>query len=115
MGAELEGKLKAEYPTVFQHLDNPGSLMNFGIECGDGWFQVIWDLCRELEALGVVAEQIKEKMGCLRVYGYNLSTEAWDAIARAEERSERTCEICGKPGRLIPGGWVVVRCPECVK
>jgi hypothetical protein len=56
--------------------------------------------------------QVKEKFGGLRFY-VGSATEAVHArIAQAEGESYRTCDECGKPGRLRGGGWLRTRCDE---
>jgi hypothetical protein len=60
----------------------------------------------------VVATQVKEKYGGLRFY-YNGGDEVIDNYVRfAEMMSERTCDVCGAPGEMRGGSWVVTRCEE---
>lgn len=59
------------------------------------------------------ASQVKEKFGTLRFYMTH-STEEMEAIIDiAVRRSSVTCEECGKPGKLVGGGWIYCRCREC--
>jgi len=54
MKKELEKKLKCAFPLLYRDMwdSNPHqSLMCFGLECGSGWFQIIWDLSEKLEKL----------------------------------------------------------------
>jgi hypothetical protein len=58
----------------------------------------------------VVASQVKEKYGGLRFY-YSGGDEIIEAYVHvAEMISERTCEVCGAPGKMQDGGWTVTRC-----
>jgi hypothetical protein len=60
----------------------------------------------------VVASQVKEKYGGLRFY-YSGGDEIIEAYVHvAEMISERTCEVCGAPGKMQDGGWIVTRCNE---
>jgi hypothetical protein len=91
MKAELEHKLIKKYPKLFRDVDKSPkeSLMCFGCEHDDGWFDIIDNLCGFIENLqktrsyflttkdekyvdfhcpDVVFTQIKEKFGTLRVY-----------------------------------------------
>lgn len=62
----------------------------------------------------VVATQVKEKYGGLRFY-YGGGDDTIDAYVRfAEYLSERTCDVCGAPGKQRDGGWIVTRCDEHV-
>jgi len=98
------------------------TLMPFGFEHGDGWFDILVDLCEELEPLVEAATysispfevmQVKEKFGGLRFYTSWGNKEIWAAIDKAEKRSLETCEVCGKPGRPEGPGWIKTLCPEC--
>jgi len=74
-------------------------------------------------------QQIKEKFGTLRVYvscdarqdasdeSQNFQTgdrfERILSAIKANDTSGKTCEECGKPGRLlVSAGWWSTRCPE---
>lgn len=58
---------------------------------------------------------IKEKFGALRAYAYNGTDRVYNLIEFAEEMSKHTCEICGKPGKMIAQGWYRVRCGEHIE
>lgn len=104
MKLELEQKLVKAYPDLYREVDRPPteSLMCFGFECLDGWFDILDRLSKALTDLNedVVAVQVKEKYGTLRFYIGVGSDEAFDLIEAAEAESEKTCELCGKPGKL---------------
>lgn len=106
--------LVKKYPKLYKHL-------NF-FECGPGWYDIIDDLSskleKEIEALAKdgdgssYAVQVKEKYGTLRFY-VSLETEKMgDLIEQAEEKTQSTCEVCGKEGKLIGEGWMKVRCKK---
>jgi hypothetical protein len=65
------------------------------------------------------AMQVKEKFGTLRFYMTHYpkgEAEEWfAAIREAEEKSGKTCEICGKPGELgnRSSYWISTECQEC--
>ena len=97
------------------------SLVGFGFECGDGWFELIKELCEKLKALQLKdfkVIQVKEKFGGLRFYyAINGKPERVDEVDRlineAEGKSCRTCETCGKPGKSEDDGWITTLCPDC--
>lgn len=78
--------------------------MNRGFTCGDGWFNIIDTFCSQVqwqiqhcEMPPVVARQVKEKLGTLRIY-YRGGNEVTSGIKlMAEAMSACTCEICGCP------------------
>jgi len=59
------------------------------------------------------ASQVKEKFGTLRFYMTTGSNEMYNLIDEAEKESAKTCEFCGKPGKLRSGGWLLTLCDEC--
>ena len=99
-----------------------------GIECGDGWFDLIDRLSFACEAEIQVlvaqgfsqdvwprAAQIKEMFGGLRFYVRGAVSEGLRAlIQQAEsETSFQICERCGADGRLRPGRWSHTCCDPC--
>lgn len=59
-----------------------------------------------------LAVQVKEKFGTLRFYADNISPDQDKYIAFFENMSARTCEVCGKRGKLRTGGWLRTLCGE---
>jgi hypothetical protein len=124
MRKELEEKLVKRFPTWFNgDGDVRHTLMSFGFQCGDGWFNILWRLCANLEPLATELEketgkrfevlQVKEKFGTLRFYVNHHSDPMDERIAEAQEESSHTCEVCGQPGtRRETGGWVQTVCAE---
>jgi len=121
---ELQLKLQTEFPTIFQDLygDPKSTCMAFGIETGDGWFNLIHELCTKLTELGLgpnfKADQIKEKYGTLRFYYSGAPKDNGPAIDElildAENKSERTCETCSAEGEInTKDFWISVRCEKC--
>jgi len=60
----------------------------------------------------VVAVQVKEKFGGLRFYYSGGDQYIEGMVNLAENLAERTCDVCGAPGKLREGGWIVTRCDE---
>lgn len=86
------------------------SCMSWGFDCGDGWFLIVWQLSEQLEKLGCVAAQVKEKFGLLRFYLESYPDGAQELIAAAERLSSVTCDKCGQPGTESESGWMRIRC-----
>lgn len=59
------------------------------------------------------ASQVKEKYGTLRFYMVASTEEMEAIIEEACHKSAVTCEECGKPGKVIGGGWLYCRCKDC--
>jgi len=76
MDEQHELMLVKRFPTIFR--DYKGSIyetcMGWGICCGNGWFQLLWKACEEVEkaldgtGIILVADQVKEKFAGLRFY-----------------------------------------------
>ena len=98
-------KLINRFPDIFNE--------NFYFECDDGWFDIIFDLCKDMQheinnsgCQQVVAAQVKEKFAGLRFYasGGNEVTSAM--IDKYGKLSSKTCEVTGGKGYLCEKhGW----------
>jgi len=88
----------------------------FGFECGDGWFKILDNLMDEIKKIdvnkSVSVHQVKEKFGGLRFYIEGGNDEVNKLINKAEEKSYKTCEVCGKPGKTNKSGWIKTVCEE---
>lgn len=79
---------------------------------GSGWGELIDEVYDALPPDTVVT-QLKEKWGGLRVYVDAANPAFFDLLDDVEAKSLVTCELCGKPGRLLTTGWYMTRCEEC--
>lgn len=143
MQAQFQTELLQRYPNFFRspgiRLVDPDVISGLlvddlapfdprGIECEDGWFDLIDRLSRACEnEIGMLiaqdvpkerwprVAQIKEKMGGLRFYvNGSLSDELRELIVQVENiDSLRTCERCGAPGKLREGRWRHTHCDNC--
>ena len=84
---------------------------------GKGWVPIVKRLCEDIIKADPECEvsQVKEKFGGLRFYTGGTTDEVFDLIENAEIKSFETCEVCGEPGTLREGGWVLTLCDECAK
>lgn len=132
MSPEKTQQLIEIYPSLFSDLDERNCFYLFSFECGDGWFDLLKDLIVEIKSIiekenkkssigidddpiPLKVSQIKEKYASLRFYT-NWSNDAIEqAILRAEDRSEQTCEDCGEPGKIVKTNvnWYQTLCEKC--
>lgn len=114
MSEDQSKKIIADHPKLFAHCNY--------FECGPGWFDIIEKLADQLEPLvsesnddenSFYASQVKEKYGSLRFYMSLSNSIMADLIDKAEQESEKTCEVCGKEGRRRGTSWIYTRCDEC--
>lgn len=126
MRDKLEQQLMDKFPFMEARSVFSGEKLGFpfGCECGDGWYDIIYKLCDELNSLyiqngkdlnEILVQQVKEKYGSLRFYTGGLIEGGHDIISKYEDLSAETCEICGKEGKLTGAGWVQTLCDDCLK
>lgn len=115
MRQDLQEKLIQDHSEVF-NLNR-----SFGIECGDGWYQLLDAtlsvICGYQKRAVLKGEfdqiqitQIKEKFGTLRLYYDGGDVIVQELVTLAEKLSGMTCEECGNLGKMYDKGWMVTRC-----
>ena len=124
MKQELDEYLCKVFPKIFAERNLPmqETAMCWGFDCGDGWFNIINQLCQNIQhhidwknkekevVAQVVVSQVKEKYGTLRFY-YSGGDDTIDGmVSMAESMSGVTCEECGNIGESNNGGWIKVLC-----
>lgn len=130
MKKELQEKLFNDFPLLYQDKDLPmtQTCMCWGIDTGNGWFNILYELSEKLYPLILQwkeenpddpdhprASQVKEKFGTLRFYMTHSTDEMEDLIDEAERKTAITCETCGAPGETTNNGWVFTLCEGCAK
>ena len=129
MKQELQEELFEKYPKIFRQKDlsMQETAMCWGIETGDGWFNIVDMLCCQIqwhiehnlkkdeagEDIQVEATQIKEKFGTLRFYYHGGNEFIRGLVSMAEGISGRICEDCGAPGTQNSKGWIRTQCEPC--
>jgi len=117
MNKENTKKLYDDFPKLYSGRYKPlqENLMSFGFACGDGWFNLIYDLSKKISQIvpDAIALQVKEKFGGLRFYVINCNDEGFDEIHKTENLSFTICKNCGKPGKRIRGNWIKTLCEKC--
>ena len=117
MNKENTDNLFQRYPDMYSAMMRPD------FECGDGWYGIIYQLSKELEQVAELAQvdvpkasQVKEKFGALRFYIRPVNKCIYDQvqelIRHAEELSIKTCEICGKSGKIRRSPYIQTLCDE---
>ena len=136
MSPELENQLYADFPLLFdnRHKSPMESCLSMGIECGDGWYDLIRSVCWEItqreknikarlkyegkderNCIEVRFDQIKEKFGGLRIYYSGGDDYVRGVVNMAEEMSYKLCENCGNKGKPNEKGWIMTLCDACRK
>jgi hypothetical protein len=123
MNERLTRKLLDDFPKLYR--DRNDTPMQRGFACGDGWFDLIYKLSHDIEAvareIGLQPDtpawpkclQVKEKLGGIRYRIFNCTNDhISELIDSAYEQSLKTCEYCGKTGKLITDGRITTMCPE---
>lgn len=126
MNPENTSKLLTAYPLLYRNLRDQD------FECGDGWFDLVWQVSAEiestaqLEGIPKTAEAwpsvgiLKQKVGTLRVQFHGRVNDAIESVAtKAYEQSKVICELCGAPTHCDSEQqltrWVETLCDTCRK
>lgn len=128
MKQKLQNQLFEEFPEIFiqRNLPHSKSLMCYGLEVGDGWYNLIHTLCSLIkqrvehtkhpyykgEVLDIQAVQVKEKFGSLRFYVDGADQITMGMIHMAEAMSYHICDICGNPAEKTTNNFYASRCKE---
>jgi hypothetical protein len=131
MKEELEQKLINEFPVELGIINGQfppltHSLMSFGCECRDGWFDIIYNCLKGIKEFNntflknpddykIAVMQIKEKYGTLRIYTNYSYDEIDKLIEDATKLSAKTCEVCSSIENVYPtkSGWIQTLCEKC--
>jgi hypothetical protein len=130
MTKENTDYLFEKYPLLFPKESRSNvmdSLMAFGFECGDGWFNLLNATCASIQDLidtqreeqpieQVEIIQVKQKWGSLRINTISHPDFIDDIIEVAETLSYHTCETCGdtKNVTMLSQGWIEPICQNCL-
>lgn len=129
LSEEFQSKLLERFPWA-EARDHDGNGKGYLVPCwcGDGWFQIIWNMLEELEQfcktrvfpLNLQLLEIKEKYGGMRVdFGCGDTSSAildrvYEIIEKYENLAEDTCESCGDKGKVYEvNGWLSAYCQNC--
>lgn len=125
MKVELQNKIVSDFPKLFYYFHNSEISrypMIYGIETGDGWSSLIYDLCEEIQNWcdknnkQVRFTQVKQKFGLLRIYLDKNYEEIDNMISIAERKSKEICENCGSLENVYSTtGWIIYLCEKCHK
>ena len=126
MKQEYDTYLCTTFPKMFVNRYKPmtETTMCWGFECGDGWFNIINQLCANIQhhidwknrkeevVPQVTVDQVKEKFGSLRFYFTGGDDYIDGLVSMAESMSGVTCEECGNPGSTLGRGWLTTLCEK---
>ena len=142
MKKELDQQLCKKYPLLFKNRNASmmETLMCWGFEHGDGWYNIINALCNNMQShidwshkqnawdlkwnqehpdeqrpvrepvAQVVVIQVKEKFGSLRFYYQGGDDTISGMVRMAESMSAVMCEQCGAPAETRGPGWIRTLC-----
>lgn len=129
MNIKLQQKLFKKFPKIFKQrkLSIRESCMPWGCECGDGWYNLIYSLCENIqsyidsnkkfnsEITQIEFTQLKEKYGTLRIYSSGGCEKIDGMIWLAEGLSAKICENCGSQDKVTQTkGWITAMCQKCM-
>jgi hypothetical protein len=109
LNQNLTEQLYQEFPSLYRGRNKTmyESGMCWGFQCGDGWFQILYDLSQKLSdyliqhpAVDFEVTQVKSKLSFLHVGLSFHNTDLRKLIDLACQQAQITCELTGKPGKL---------------
>ena len=132
MNKKLEQEIVDIAPWMFRYKgwdDITKSLMKYGFAHGDGWFKILKELFTKIKKIDINKQvrifQVKEKYATVRVYfqleGQQEDKDLYDKIHKlinkAEKKTSKTCEVCGKRGkvRVLNGFQLKTLCNKCYR
>lgn len=124
-------KLIKKYPSLFdwvkeereKYPETPIQPIEFGIECGKGWYWLLDNLLKSIDDYcnlnakipPVKITQVKEKFGGLRVYFDGGDDLVLGMVWFAENLSYHICENCGSQENITyTTGWIQTICTPCL-
>lgn len=119
---ELEEELFKIEPKWFNKENPMESLMCFGFECGNGWFNLVrflletakqCEIREKSDWSGFQVVQVKEKYGQLCFYHYGGTEKYFEIVSTMQMYSSFVCENCGNPGNSNDRGWIKTLCNSC--
>ena len=93
-------------------------------DVGTGWIDLLYRFSCDvqklidegLESKDLSVVQVKSKYASLKVYTAGNQDAFDELLDKYVEEAERTCELCGDPGRVIvKKHWTYVVCEKCEK
>ena len=141
MNKKLQQKLFRKYPVIFEERKLTGDITRMcdGITCGDGWYNIIEEACRQIDLLNrwfkikITYFQVKEKFAALRIYTNRPTIESNCGLTLKETKtieilihsitsnalniSVHTCDVCGnyRSKSKALGPWIYAMCDDCWK
>ena len=126
MTEEKQKKIIADYPEFFKGIGKSPqeSCLAFGLECDDGWYDLIDTCCslikhhyKNKKDIDFEFLQVKEKFGTLRLYFQGGDSFIAGVVDMTEAMSANICEITGNPGKLhVRNMWYKTLCEsEAIK
>ena len=104
-------KMFARFDTLYRRRERPETI--WALECGDGWFDLIWNLSKAIEMAAIhegilpyddyfaEAIEVKQKNGELHFYLAKDDSLYAELFNEANLASKKICEVCSAPASLV--------------
>jgi len=129
MNTTKTNKLYESFPALYceRTMTLAQSQMPWGFQCGDGWFNIVWELSEKLDGIAsregseecpLRVNEVRAENGQLVVGLTNAAPEARDVVEHAQIKSQFTCELCGHAPSYLrkhPDFYQRVVCGRCIK
>lgn len=107
MNKKLEKNIFKKYPSLFPVKKYRNSRLNWGLECGDGWYKIIDKFCDKVSKRankGIEIIELREKWAEILInvhYDSEFIPKIDDLIKELIDKSCKTCEWCGKTKNIF--------------
>lgn len=130
MNKNLEAILEKTFPFM-KRIDNGTDYSELGCECGDGWYELIHDMCAEITdvycrnkiPIDIKVERIYKIMPRLWMdmtfqneHDDSFKEQIYVILEKYGKKSLTVCEVCGKAGKYrdIYAKWSQALCENCL-
>lgn len=130
MNKELETRLENTFPFM-KKVDNDTDYSELGCECGDGWYDLIHVMCKEISdfycqsnlPVDLIVYKVSKDYAALSFYfdfknehDENFIEQVFAIVEKYERKSVKFCEICGKRSRHreVCAKWSQSLCDKCL-
>lgn len=125
MNVENTRKLLMAFPRLYRSIatNNIEFAASSFFQVSDGWIDLLFELSKKIERAARYknlhgdawpdVQLIEAHYASLRFKLHRDIYELDSAASKYEFKSNRTCELCGRPGHTRQAGWLYTLCDQC--
>jgi hypothetical protein len=125
MNLQNTEKLLKAFPNLYRSVAQTpiADAARFNFQIDDGWFELLVELSKEVEAVAKRqnlsandwpdVKIVEAQNASLRFNLHQHNDEMHKTAYKFERKSLKTCEKCGKPGKVRDSIWLETLCDAC--